>query len=639
MSSNKLAENPIDTSNIIHRIRPALMASIIASSAALVGCGGNETLTENNQEPVQAEQPLSEFETTDLVLALTDAEEDFLSYTVAVNSILLTKENGDQTEILPERTTVDFVEYQELTELFSVVKAPVGKYQSIQIELDYSEAYILIQDENGQSFEAQVLDSDENLVTTMIVDFQLERDESLELEKGKRHFLTLDLDLSASNTIVSFEPAVVEVQPFITGEVSLDEEREHRVRGTIAAVDTDHQTVTLLVKPMRKKGGEFGEFDVTLNDETQIEIDGVETSLTDALNHLSNQGDSYPLVAFGTAVTDAETGEVTYTASQVLAGTSVPWSGKDVFKGIISQLEDGVSYVNGIVIDTDGLGRTHVANIPLSYNETTSFVSRFELELDASYLVPGQNIKSLGSYNLSDEQGLSHYSVNDETVRIMTSEAMGQISAIDANGLLTLDVSRFNKRPGKVIKRKNKKQGNKDMAMDNVSLETLVIDTSGLSQLQLEAGDWIKVKGLLNPESHVSDMHVSSVVEYQVSDSQMKYSAFYGQSGSTPVIAQDNSSLTLDLSQGRHKMNFRFNPVNMLPEIDSLVIVAADEAGKFALVQRGEQTVFYSSFVEINAALAAKLVEGEMVQAISATATFDAENSQLQVSNMLVKLN
>jgi hypothetical protein len=55
----------------------------------------------------------------EVIVALTDAEGDFASYTVDVLSLTLTKANGAVVEMLPLSTPVDFARYTDLTEFLS----------------------------------------------------------------------------------------------------------------------------------------------------------------------------------------------------------------------------------------------------------------------------------------------------------------------------------------------------------------------------------------------------------------------------------------------------------------------------------------------------------------------------------------
>ena len=635
MTSSNNAKKIFDSSMLSRLIKPSLLGTALVTSGLLTACSSSET---DNTENVQAEASAEQSQAQDdasaedegtLVLAITDAEEDFVSYTIGVKSILLTRENGDQVEVLSDATEVDFVEYQELSELFSVGRLPVGRYQSISMELDYSEAYILIQDENGQTYEAQAMDESGEILTTHLVQFNLTDDQPLIISNKKISHLTLDLDLSSSNTIESYEPAIVKVEPFVVATVDLDEEREHRLRGTVAGADLDAQTLTLNVKPMRKRGGDFGELVVHFDQDSKLEVDGEAMATEAALAFLAEQGEDFPVVVFGTVVTAEEAGQNTFTATQLFAGTSVPWSGKDVFKGLVTKLESGVTYVSGLTIDTDIPQRAHVKDVTLMLDDSTTYANRGDNFTDASFLVPGQRVEALGQF--SQSEALSSFNVSGETVRILMSTILGQVAEIDEAGLLTLDVERFNQRPGKMIKRHS----------TMMEFDSLMIDTSGLTQVDVDTGDWVKVVGYFNPivdGEEQADLNASGLVKYEVSESELKYSGHWGAEGDAPQISEDNASMVIDMEQGRHKMNFRFNPVNVMPDIASLTLVTEEDEGKFALRERGEQTLFFTSLAELLTSLKPKLEQGT-VSSIQAKGSLSEDNLELAVTHLVVKLN
>src|SRR5258708_16072668 len=59
-------------------------------------------------------------------ISLTDTAGDFLSYTVDVTSLTLTKADGTVVQALPLRTRVDFARLVDLTEFVTAVTNPPG---------------------------------------------------------------------------------------------------------------------------------------------------------------------------------------------------------------------------------------------------------------------------------------------------------------------------------------------------------------------------------------------------------------------------------------------------------------------------------------------------------------------------------
>ena len=70
------------------------------------------------------------------MIGLTDADGDFLSYSVDVVSLTLTKADGAIVETLPMRQRVDFADLVDLTELVTAATIPNGDYVGASIRLD-----------------------------------------------------------------------------------------------------------------------------------------------------------------------------------------------------------------------------------------------------------------------------------------------------------------------------------------------------------------------------------------------------------------------------------------------------------------------------------------------------------------------
>ena len=97
------------------RLRAHLMAPILIALAALSACGGSGS-GPVNQAPVSS-QGCDATTCGTLLVSLTDADGDFLSYSMDFVSLSLTRANGTVVQALPTRQRVDFAERVDLTEL------------------------------------------------------------------------------------------------------------------------------------------------------------------------------------------------------------------------------------------------------------------------------------------------------------------------------------------------------------------------------------------------------------------------------------------------------------------------------------------------------------------------------------------
>ena len=121
---------------------------ILAFTILISGCGSSV-----NSDVASDQQDKGE-----LFIGLTDAEGDFISYTVDVVSITLTRANGRVVQVLPATSRVDFAQYTELTEFVTAAMVPLGAYRHATMTLDYSNAEIQV--ENAVGDEASPGDTD-----------------------------------------------------------------------------------------------------------------------------------------------------------------------------------------------------------------------------------------------------------------------------------------------------------------------------------------------------------------------------------------------------------------------------------------------------------------------------------------------
>jgi hypothetical protein len=137
------------------------------------------------------------------LVSLTDAAGDFLSYTVDVQSLTLTKRDGTLVETLPLTTRVNFADYVEMTEFFTAATIPSGTYTSARMRLDYSEADLQVEDGNGNAVAVPVgniRDANGSPITTLDAEVKFDDRRSLVIVPGTPAHLTLDFNLQASNT-------------------------------------------------------------------------------------------------------------------------------------------------------------------------------------------------------------------------------------------------------------------------------------------------------------------------------------------------------------------------------------------------------------------------------------------------------
>ncbi|MGI9324653.1 MAG: DUF4382 domain-containing protein, partial [Pseudomonadales bacterium] len=315
---------------------------ILLAVLALPGCGSGG----GGGSPQQSIAATSSSEEGDLLVGITDAEGDFLDYSVDVQSLKLIRANGDVVETLPLTTRIDFTELTEITEFLTLATVPAGTYESVSMTLDFSTAEVVVQDDSGAAVEAVLQDASGAEPGITEVRLQLSGSDVIRIRPGVPAAFSLDFDLDASNEIdLSVVPAVVTVEPWLLATPELEADRAHRGRGLLAAVDTQASTITLKIRPFRHRTGEFGRLQFTVEDDTSYEIDGVSWSGSDGLRAMAELSENTPVIA---GLTVSEGALIAHT---VLAGSSVPWADQDVIHGVVTARAGDTLTVSGARID------------------------------------------------------------------------------------------------------------------------------------------------------------------------------------------------------------------------------------------------------------------------------------------------
>ncbi|MBT8077729.1 MAG: hypothetical protein KJO31_04095, partial [Gammaproteobacteria bacterium] len=202
---------------------------------AMAGCGGggSSSVSGSNENPLAAECAPGDDSTAaecgTLFVGLTDADGDFLSYTVDVVSLELEKANGATIELLPNSTRLDFAQYVELTEFFTAAMVPPGVYVAGNITLDYSSAEVSVE-ADGAAKDAVVVDAAGNALEQSTLRIMLSDRDQLAITRGRPALLTVDFDLAASHVVdIDPLPAIATAEPFIVAEVDPVDEKDIRV--------------------------------------------------------------------------------------------------------------------------------------------------------------------------------------------------------------------------------------------------------------------------------------------------------------------------------------------------------------------------------------------------------------------------
>ena len=345
--------------------RPEGLTLLTALLLGIAGCGGSGggsgTASGNSQGCVPG-NAASATECGSVLVALTDAEGDFTSYTVDVLAITLDRVDGSSVELLPQEVRVDFAALTDLSEIIGTATVVPGVYVGGSIRIDYSDAEIYVE-AGGTNVPVEVSDREGTLLTDdtpasiVDLDIRLPDTDRLFVTPGRVALLSVDFDLAASHVVdTTTNPATAVAAPYIVAEVRPVDEKEIRVRGALVDVDVDAGTYDIRIRPWHLHTGDYGVFTVATTATTEFEIDEQSFVGTAGLRALNAQPRGTMTVAFGVL----NLGDRRFTASIVHAGDSVGGDrNSGVLGNIVSREGDQLVIKGAIAIRRDRRAHFH----------------------------------------------------------------------------------------------------------------------------------------------------------------------------------------------------------------------------------------------------------------------------------------
>jgi hypothetical protein len=254
------------------RLNAWFAASIAALILTLSACGGGGSMA-----PPVANQGCDAATCGTLLIGMTDADGDFLSYSVDVVSLSLTKADGTVVQTLPVRQRVDFAGLVDMTELVTAATIPNGTYIRASIRLDYAGSEVSVE-LNGAPVAATVVNGAGQALGVVDLDIRLDNRNAVLIAPGRPALLQLDFDLAASHRVdLTTNPVTAVSAPFIVATVEPIEDKELRVRGPLVSVNTAASSYVIDLRPFNDVAARLGQVTVNTTATTAFEINGVES--------------------------------------------------------------------------------------------------------------------------------------------------------------------------------------------------------------------------------------------------------------------------------------------------------------------------------------------------------------------------
>jgi hypothetical protein len=396
-----------------------------------------------------------------VTLTSTPSSDTFLTYRVGLTSVELQKSNGRTTAtILPSSTTVDLAQLVNLSEIIGAVGINGGDFKQAIVTLDYSSAQIVYDDGSIDGVALTPLDASGQALGAVTLTLYLDPSNGLKITRKSSSRLSLDFNLAASN-IVNVAQKTVTVMPLMAASASPIDTKTVHLRGPLAEVDTRHDTFTTGVAPLYSGTGGLGQLKITPSSVTTYEINGTPATGTAGFNQLAALSTGVTTEAFGTLTssTSSTTGgntsttsttttttttttgtttpttsstDVSFAATEVLAGSSAQGSGFDRITGVVSgRSGNTVNIEDGTLLGNDGTNTFILGTATISIGANTQ-VTQFGA---GSVQANGTQEISVGS--VIDAYGTASPLVSGN-VTLDASAGRVRLNETTASGLVTV---------------------------------------------------------------------------------------------------------------------------------------------------------------------------------------------------------
>lgn len=616
---------------LLKRIRAIFRSSwmIALATAGFAGCSGSGGSTSASNPPTPSP------DTATLLVSITDADGDFVGYSVDVLSVSLERRGGGAVEVLPAATRIDFAQLTELSDLLAVATLAPGDIVGGKIRLDYGNAEVFVE-AAGQVVRASMVDPSGAPLGITELDIELAASNHLVLTRGRAALLALDFDLAASHDVdLGQSPPVVKARPYIVAEVEPVAEKDLRLRGALVSTDVVAGSYAVDVRPWFRADGTHGRVTVNTNSATSFEIDGVAATGAAGLTALAAKPAGTLTIAFGTLSKQ----DRSFTAEIVHAGDSVSGERIDAVHGnIVARSGNQLTVKGAFAVRRDHVARLHRTVVVNVGTGTTVLQTGTApgAALDASALSVGQSIVAFGSLTEpATATSPATFDAMNGRVRMLPTHLHGTVGSVVPGQLnlrlrgidrLGIDLFDF--------------AGTAVTAAQDANPADYEIATGTLGLTNVVAGEVVQVVGFTRPFGNApADFEGRTVVDYREPPALLGIG--WGTVGTTaPFSTMSASALVLDIDNAsigaRHSLSVGMRRIDLrtLPASPTL---APPTTGRAVYgISVGRDIRLFSTFTELSAELALALSGGRRALALTASGSYDAPNATLHATHIAV---
>jgi hypothetical protein len=601
-----------------------------------------------------------------MVMSMTDAAGDFLSYQVSLVSLQLAKADGTMVETLPATTAVDFVQLIDLSEILSARQIPPGDYVAAQVTVDFTGASIMVDDGTGNGVAVKPVDATGAALGQLQLMVQLDNKNHLQINAAKVSRIAFDFNLLASN-MVDMTAKTVTVSPVLEASVVPADNKQIRVRGEIASVDTANSAYTVQVDPFHDHNDDkLSPLVVHTTDTTTFEINGTPFVGSAGLTQLATLAANTISAAFGTVDSTA----LTFTANRVLAGTSLEGGGLDHLSGTVIARTGNTLTVRGAHMqdhdngddhdnggDHDGNDNFMAGNSTVTIAAATAVTAQGQGSATPAHTIAeisvGSLIDAFGAVS-KDGSGKVTLDATAGRVRLDFTRVQGAFNAAGTNQL-TMTLNSIGRLPASLFNFAG--TGSAAGAMSDPS--KYVVATGNLSLTQFTVGASLMGIGFVAPFGSAppdfSAVTLATGSQGDIDDNDddndnrgkgAQMDIDWGNSGTTaPFKALDATHLDLDVANGsiggHHRIQVDPSDIDITAlASDPSIVAAASGTTQFAITgQHGRATDNFSAFADFEAALSKDLDGTTTALRLTADGQYDAASNTFTARRITILLS
>jgi hypothetical protein len=430
-----------------------------------------------------------------VMMTLTDAAGDFLSYKVNLVSLQLKKSDGTLVETLPATTAVDFVQLIDLSEILSARQIPAGEYVAAQVTVDYTKAVIMVDDGTGTGVAVMPVDSTGAVLGQLQMMVQLDNKNDLKVNAATASRIAFDFNLRASN-VVNLTAKTDTVSPTLAASVVPVDNKQIRVRGEISAVDTANSDYTMNVDPFHDHdGNKLSPLVVHTTDTTTFEINGQPFAGAAGLAQLA----TLPAATITVALGNLQAGDQTFTATSVLAGSSAEGGGFDHVVGNVIARSGNTLTIHGARMDGRGdddddfIAGNSTVNMAVATAVTAAGQSAATPAHTIAEISVGSLIDAFGTAS-RDSSGMVTLDATSGRIRLDFTHVQGALSG-SGSGNITLALKTIDRRPVSLFNF----AGTGSAGGVNTDPTRYVVTTGALDVSQFSMGETLLSIGFVSP--------------------------------------------------------------------------------------------------------------------------------------------